>query len=312
MLLGEDRAAGVGRVVHDDARRVVVDEALQVAQGDLPAALRLRVGRRRATDQRAATRAHELPAVRDRHPPWQAYHQVVEARLHLVGVADDLVEREARPRHEDVLARVGKHGDGQLDGAGAAAGDDDVLRRHRRARPRVHAGDGGARRLVAVGGWVPVVLERVQRLDQRGRRRLGRLEVAKDRRVAYAAGRQGWAWAQRGELSAGALRGVSPSAGRGEGGGDACVPMEREIMGLSEFGVTFMWSTMARIGLLVRAAMCDMGTGAHSALAAARRDDVMASHAGGRLLGRPHGARYVGNDLARRAGGQRRACSGRR
>ena len=40
-------------------------------------------------------------------------------------------------------------------------------------------------------------------------------------------------------------------------------------MALSGFGVTFMLSTMARIGLLVREAILDMATGAHGAAGSA-------------------------------------------
>jgi hypothetical protein len=61
--------------------------------------------------------------------------------------------------------------------------------------------------------------------------------------------------------------------------------MASEIIGLSGCGCTFIWSTMARIGLLVRAAMRDMGTGAHapSALADAAMDSLASRGRWGRV-----------------------------
>ena len=52
MLLRVHGAAGVGRVVDEHERRLVVDEALEVRQRDLPVSLGLAVGPLVVADQR--------------------------------------------------------------------------------------------------------------------------------------------------------------------------------------------------------------------------------------------------------------------
>ena len=107
--------------------------------------------------------------------------------LHAVGVGNDLIEREAWSWDQDVLALVGQHGHGQLQRARAAAGDHDVVGGDRCRGPRVRAGHRGARKLVAVGGRVPIELVAGQRVRDRCNAAVGRLEVAEQRRVAWTA-----------------------------------------------------------------------------------------------------------------------------
>lgn len=59
--------------------------------------------------------------------PSLAHQEVVELDLNAQGERQRLVEGEAGPGHQDVLAWVGQHRQGELDGLAAATGQDDVL-----------------------------------------------------------------------------------------------------------------------------------------------------------------------------------------
>mmetsp|Transcript_36985 Transcript_36985/g.119715 ORF Transcript_36985/g.119715 Transcript_36985/m.119715 type:complete len:252 (-) Transcript_36985:63-818(-) len=146
VLLGEDGAARVGRVVDDQGLGARVDKALELREVRLP------------------------PLARQ---------QVVLLDAGTLRLGEDLVEREARLRHQQVVALVHDAVDRNLERSRAAARDDDVRGLVDAVRRREALGDGCARVLGARGVAVSVVLRPADERDHRLTEHLRRLEVAK-------------------------------------------------------------------------------------------------------------------------------------
>lgn len=92
--LREDAAARVRRIVDQNRLGVFIHKRLQVVEIDLPVLLGLQQW----------FQSQSSKAQQDSNELSETHQKVVELALDLVGIADDLVQRETRVRQENVVA----------------------------------------------------------------------------------------------------------------------------------------------------------------------------------------------------------------
>jgi len=151
VLPREDGTARVGRIVHHDCLRPVVDERLHLLKVGLPALLG---------------------------------QQVVLADRATLRLGEHLVEREARLGHEQVVALVDQPVDRDLERTRAARRDQNVRRQVRAVLRREALGDRGTRGVEAGGGTVAVILGLADESNHRFIEHLGRVQIPERGRVA--------------------------------------------------------------------------------------------------------------------------------
>ena len=150
VLLVVDGAAGVGGVVHQDGRGVVVDEGLHVGDVDFPVVL-----------------GQEIV--------------LLDVDPHTFGESG--VEGEAGAGDEDVLSRVGEDADAEVETVGAAGADDDIVGVDLGAGAAHVISDGGGGLGHPHGGGVAVVFAGFDGVLDGFDEGVVGLEVAKDRGV---------------------------------------------------------------------------------------------------------------------------------
>ena len=160
VLAREHRSARVGWVVDHERLGPCVDESLKLLEVRLPPLLG---------------------------------QKIVLAHARALRLGEDLVEREARPRNQQVVALVEHPVDRDLERARAAARNDHVLRLVHACAGRETLGDGGARGIEAGRCAVTIELALADERDHRLVEHLGRLQVAERCRVTQRKGDDGLA-----------------------------------------------------------------------------------------------------------------------